>query len=226
MQEIQAELVKNGNADDALVKQLNHKEAQIKELKGKINNLEANETKLQETIKQKDEEIKQLQQRVQEQVEQIIKLTAEIENNIETFKQQAMKIQQLEGAIAGLEGASGFLGGDNKELLHEINKLKTQLDAEKAAHIATKERLEKKIVKLNEDNLRLTNDSEQLKEKGKSWQTGVKNVGAAVNIVISTKAGVMMGATWGSAAGPLGTVLGGVAAVASKWDTVKKWFNW
>ncbi|CAM12132.1 Conserved hypothetical protein [Candidatus Phytoplasma australiense] len=233
MQEIQVELVKNGNVDEALVKQLNHKEAQIKELKGKITNLEANETKLQETIKQKDEEIKQLQETIQEQAEQIIKLTAEIENNIETFKQQAMKIQQLEGAIAGLEDANGAMGGNNKELLHEINKLKAQLKAEQKAHVATKIRLEKKIVKLQGKNLKLTNDSEQLKEKEKHWEDAVKNVGTAITIGVSTKAGVMMGAAWGSAAGPIGTVVGGTvggviagaAAVSSKWDVVKTWFG-
>ncbi|AGL89974.1 Hypothetical protein -Paragroup CHP041 [Strawberry lethal yellows phytoplasma (CPA) str. NZSb11] len=190
MQEIQTELIKNGNADDVLVKQLNHKEAKIKELKGKINTLEANETKLQEIIKQKDEEIKQLQQKVQEQAEEIIKLTAEIENNMEIFKQQSMKIQQLEGAIAGLESASSAMGIDNKELLHEINKLKDQLKEEQDAHVATKIRLEKKIVELKKDNLDLTNDSNQLETKKNGWDKNVENIGAAINIGVSTKAGV------------------------------------
>ncbi|ABC65384.1 conserved hypothetical protein [Aster yellows witches'-broom phytoplasma AYWB] len=55
--EIQDELVKNNNANEVLVKQLNTKQSQIKELKGKIKILETNETQLQKTTKHKDEEI-------------------------------------------------------------------------------------------------------------------------------------------------------------------------
>ncbi|WP_349402055.1 hypothetical protein [Candidatus Phytoplasma solani] len=235
MQEIQDELVKNGNANEALVNQLNTKQSQIKELKGKINTLEANETQLQEIIKQKDEEIAKLQQTIQEQAEQIMKLTAEIESNMETFKQQAMRIKQLEGAIAGLEGASGSLGLDNKELQHEIEKLKEQLKTEQNAHEAMKRQLDKQIREVEVDRLKLTTDAKELRNKTTNWQKGVERTGALITTGLSVKSGAVYGAAAGSAllpgvgtfiGGLAGAALGGATAVATKWDTFKDWFGW
>ncbi|WP_420885273.1 hypothetical protein [Candidatus Phytoplasma tritici] len=230
IKEIQDELVKNGNANEALVNQLNNKQTQIKDLKGKINILEANEIQLQ-----KDEEIAKLQQTIQEQAEQIIKLTAEIETNMKTFKQQAIKIQQLEGAISGLEGASGSLGFENKELQHEIEKLKEQLRTEQLAHKAMKKQLDDQILRLEEDKSTLTTKADQLKIKTSKWDKSVERTGAVVNTVISTKSGAIIGASLGSAILPgVGTIIGGgigglisgAASVASKWDTYKQWLGW
>ncbi|QKX95259.1 MAG: hypothetical protein RP166_2650 [Rapeseed phyllody phytoplasma] len=235
IKEIQDELVKNGNANEALVNQLNNKQTQIKDLKGKINILEANEIQLQEIINQKDEEIAKLQQTIQEQAEQIIKLTAEIETNMKTFKQQAIKIQQLEGAISGLEGASGSLGFENKELQHEIEKLKEQLRTEQLAHKAMKKQLDDQILRLEEDKSTLTTKADQLKIKTSKWDKSVERTGAVVNTVISTKSGAIIGASLGSAILPgVGTIIGGgigglisgAASVASKWDTYKQWLGW
>jgi epidermal growth factor receptor substrate 15 len=215
-QEIQDALVKNGNVNEVLINQFNIKQSQIKELKVKINILEINETQLKTIIKQKDGEIAQLQHTIQEQSEKIIKLTNEIETNMATFKQQAIQIHKLEGAIAGLEGVSGSLGWDNKELQHEIEKLKNQLETEKILHTRMKKVLDEKIIDLNSENSELTTNQNQLKNKNEDWQSKTNPI--------------KMGAIIGALGGPAGVIAGagvGIAvnATIDAWQNFKRWWG-
>ncbi|MGL9688034.1 MAG: hypothetical protein ACQBVK_04755, partial [Candidatus Phytoplasma sp. TWB_XP] len=89
---------------------------------------------LQTIIKQKDEEINQLQQTIQEQAQEIQRLTIELDHQIELFAERGKKILQLEGTIKALEDANSGLSSTNKELQHQINKLKNELEQEKLAH--------------------------------------------------------------------------------------------
>ncbi|MBT1576992.1 hypothetical protein KEC49_02420, partial ['Elaeagnus angustifolia' witches'-broom phytoplasma] len=215
MQEIQDELVKNKNADETLVKQLNEKEDKIKKLKGKISTLEANETQLQTIIKQKDEEINQLQQTIQLQAQEIQRLTVQLERQIDLFVEQGQKILQLEGTIKALGDANSGLSGTNKELQHQINKLKNELEEEKQAHKAMKKKLDKQIVKLKADQLELGNDYEKLKTQNDEWQT-------KSNITQITTA-------IGALGGPAGMVVGAATGVVvneiiDAWKALKRWW--
>ncbi|MGL9688035.1 MAG: hypothetical protein ACQBVK_04760 [Candidatus Phytoplasma sp. TWB_XP] len=81
----------------------------------------------------------------------------------------------------------------------------------------------------------MKNDENKLINSSDSWGQSVDNVLTAANIGGATFSGAKSGAVIGSALLPglgtaaggfIGGVIGGATAIATKWDTVKKWWPW
>ncbi|MGL9687689.1 MAG: hypothetical protein ACQBVK_02785, partial [Candidatus Phytoplasma sp. TWB_XP] len=101
---------------------------------------------------------------------------------------------------------------------------------EKQAHKNTKITLEEKISELKSQLSVFKSDSDKLDDASITWQNTVDSTTTAINIGGATYSGAIMGSAlgpWGTAIGGfLGGTIGGVTAVATKWDTVKKWWPW
>ncbi|MGL9687884.1 MAG: hypothetical protein ACQBVK_03900, partial [Candidatus Phytoplasma sp. TWB_XP] len=112
-------------------------------------------------------------QTIQEQAQEIQRLTIELDRQIELFAERGKKILQLEGTIKALEDANSGLSGTNKELQHQINKLKNELEQEKQAHKNTKITLEEKISELKSQLSVFKSDSDKLDDASITWQNTV-----------------------------------------------------